>query len=39
MMWNWLASGLATGATLLLYDGSPFVGPGASCGTSPRRSA
>jgi acetoacetyl-CoA synthetase len=25
MMWNWLASGLAVGATLLLYDGSPFV--------------
>jgi acetoacetyl-CoA synthetase len=24
MMWNWLVSGLATGATLLLYDGSPF---------------
>jgi acetoacetyl-CoA synthetase len=24
MMWNWLASGLAGGATLLLYDGSPF---------------
>lgn len=24
MMWNWLASGLATGCTLLLYDGSPF---------------
>ncbi len=24
MMWNWLASVLATGATLLLYDGSPF---------------
>ena len=24
MMWNWLASGLATGVTLLLYDGSPF---------------
>jgi acetoacetyl-CoA synthetase len=23
MMWNWLVSGLATGATLLLYDGSP----------------
>jgi len=23
MMWNWLASGLASGATLLLYDGSP----------------
>ncbi|MBO0712901.1 MAG: acetoacetate--CoA ligase, partial [Acetobacteraceae bacterium] len=25
MMWNWLASGLATGATLVLYDGSPFA--------------
>jgi len=25
MMWNWLASGLASGATLLLYDGSPFI--------------
>ena len=24
MMWNWLVSGLARGATLLLYDGSPF---------------
>ncbi len=24
MMWNWLVSGLAFGATLLLYDGSPF---------------
>ncbi len=24
MMWNWLASGLATGATIVLYDGSPF---------------
>ncbi|HTT02692.1 MAG TPA: acetoacetate--CoA ligase [Steroidobacteraceae bacterium] len=24
MMWNWLASALATGATLVLYDGSPF---------------
>jgi acetoacetyl-CoA synthetase len=24
MMWNWLMSGLATGATLILYDGSPF---------------
>ncbi|MCB1380092.1 MAG: acetoacetate--CoA ligase, partial [Alphaproteobacteria bacterium] len=23
-MWNWLVSGLAAGATLLLYDGSPF---------------
>jgi acetoacetyl-CoA synthetase len=28
MMWNWLISGLATGATLVLYDGSPFH-PGA----------
>jgi len=25
MMWNWLATGLASGLTLLLYDGSPFV--------------
>jgi acetoacetyl-CoA synthetase len=24
MMWNWLVSGLGAGATLLLYDGSPF---------------
>jgi len=24
MMWNWLVSGLAAGATLMLYDGSPF---------------
>jgi acetoacetyl-CoA synthetase len=24
MMWNWLVSGLAAGATLLLFDGSPF---------------
>ena len=24
MMWNWLMSGLACGATLLLYDGRPF---------------
>ncbi|WP_421724735.1 acetoacetate--CoA ligase [Bauldia sp.] len=24
MMWNWLTSGLGLGATLLLYDGSPF---------------
>ena len=28
MMWNWLVSGLASEATLLLYDGSPFVGRG-----------
>jgi len=24
MMWNWLATGLASGATLMLFDGSPF---------------
>ncbi|MFN0191158.1 MAG: acetoacetate--CoA ligase [Aestuariivirga sp.] len=24
MMWNWQVSGLAAGATLLLFDGSPF---------------
>ncbi|MCP5178797.1 MAG: acetoacetate--CoA ligase [Pseudomonadales bacterium] len=24
MMWNWLASALAIGGTLILYDGSPF---------------
>jgi acetoacetyl-CoA synthetase len=30
MMWNWLMSGLACGATLVLYDGSPFYpAPGA----------
>lgn len=28
MMWNWLVSGLASGATLLLYDGSPMRGNG-----------
>jgi len=28
MMWNWLVSGLACGATLLLYDGSPFIAGG-----------
>ena len=26
MMWNWLVSGLASGATIILYDGSPFFG-------------
>jgi acetoacetyl-CoA synthetase len=25
MMWNWLVSGLASGATLVLYDGSPLA--------------
>jgi acetoacetyl-CoA synthetase len=29
MMWNWLMSGLACGATLVLYEGSPFY-PGAA---------
>ena len=24
MMWNWLISGLASGATLILFDGAPF---------------
>ncbi|MEM1404919.1 MAG: acetoacetate--CoA ligase [Pseudomonadota bacterium] len=28
MMWNWLVSGLACGATLVLYDGSPFADDG-----------
>ncbi len=28
MMWNWLVSGLASGATLILYDGSPFFDDG-----------
>jgi acetoacetyl-CoA synthetase len=25
MMWNWLVSSLTAGATLMLYDGSPFI--------------
>lgn len=28
MMWNWLVSGLATGATIVLFDGSPFARDG-----------
>ena len=28
MMWNWLVTGLASKATLLLYDGSPFYPDG-----------
>mgnify|MGYP002622427141 CR=1 FL=1 len=28
MMWNWLASALASGATIVLYDGSPFADEG-----------
>lgn len=27
-MWNWLVAGLARGATLMLYDGSPFYPDG-----------
>ncbi len=28
MMWNWMVTGLAVGATLVLYDGSPFYREG-----------
>jgi acetoacetyl-CoA synthetase len=28
MMWNWLVSALAADATLVLFDGSPFLGRG-----------
>lgn len=28
MMWNWLLSALTTGATIILYDGSPFLDEG-----------
>ena len=28
MMWNWLISSLAVGATIVLYDGSPFYPDG-----------
>ena len=28
MMWNWLVSALASRATILLYDGSPFIADG-----------
>ena len=28
MMWNWLVSGLATGTTLVLFDGTPFFDDG-----------
>ena len=39
MMWNWLVSGLASGATLILYDGSPFASRRQTCcSTTPRRS-
>ena len=39
MMWNWLASGLSAGATLLLFDGSPFVSRGRVLWDSPTPSA
>ncbi len=39
MMWNWLVTGLASGATLLLYDGSPFHPTGTSSGIWQRPSA
>ena len=32
MMWNWLASALATGATIVLYDGSPLHPDPRRCG-------
>ena len=25
MMWNWLVSSLASNASIVLYDGSPFI--------------
>jgi acetoacetyl-CoA synthetase len=28
MMWNWLMTGLASGATVMLYDGSPMAADG-----------
>jgi acetoacetyl-CoA synthetase len=28
MMWNWLVSGLASGATILLFDGDPLLEDG-----------
>ena len=28
MMWNWLVSGLAAGATIVLFDGAPLTPPG-----------
>jgi len=28
MMWNWMVTGLASGATLIIYDGAPFYEDG-----------
>ncbi len=37
MMWNWLVSGLAAGATIVLFDGNPFhPGPDALFGLADR---
>lgn len=37
MMWNWLLSALGSGATILLFDGSPFAsGPGTLWETAKR---
>lgn len=37
MMWHWLVSGLASGATIVLYDGSPFryLSPSDSTASTP----
>ncbi|KAF3851386.1 hypothetical protein F7725_013158 [Dissostichus mawsoni] len=34
MMWNWLMSALAVGASVVLYDGSPLIPHPMYCGTS-----
>lgn len=38
MMWNWLVSGLALGATVVLYDGAPLAPIRPFCGGWPRPS-
>ncbi len=35
MMWNWLVSALASGATLVLYDAPPSTRTATCCGISP----
>ncbi len=35
MMWNYLVSGLLTGATVVLFDGDPAAPRSTRCGTSP----
>jgi acetoacetyl-CoA synthetase len=37
MMWNWLVSGLATGSTIVLYDGNAGIPAPTRCGAWPRR--